>query len=892
MNPDFAQTAAWRDQLAQAREQLFQSYLAHPVAKTLLSALSRATDQTLKEIWAAHDLPKQAALIAVGGYGRGELYPQSDVDVLFLFDDALAEDERARCEPLIALMWDVGLPIGHSVRTLSECLVESAQDITIQTNLLESRWLAGDKRLLKRLQTALQAEIDPATFFQAKYLEQKVRHGRHSDIALLLEPNLKESPGGLRDVQTLIWVAKAAHLAKDLNGLAHAGLLRQTEARAANAELNFLAHLRIRLHLATKRREDRMLFEFQERIAQGMGIARSSDVALTSQRASERLMQRYYRAARHIRLINELVLGEFRARLLPPVAARALTQTPNFPLAGHFQQVGNLLDAEEDLFERHPELLLETFLVLARETGLKGCTPRLLRALWRAGKNIQAAFRREPENQRRFIALLSQPKGVTLSMRLMHRLGILGRYIPLFDRITGQMQHDQFHIYPVDEHVLMVLRNLRRLVAPEYAHEFPLAHRLMSEFERQEILLLAALFHDIAKGRGGDHSSLGAVDARRFCRAHGLNKDDLELVVWLVAQHLNLSHTAQKQDITDPNVITAFAARCGDVRHLTGLYLLTMADIRGTSPRVWNAWKDKLTRELYLSTRQLLEGNAAHSDSIETKKELARAQLRLYGFAPESENCLWNRLDDIYFLRQDARDISWQTRRLLPVLQQIGANPVNTPIVRARLAPVGEGIEVLVFARDEAALFARICSFFARLGYSILAARIHTTHDGHALDTFYTVDQEHPQVHYRDFLNYIEYELANELAPSVSSQANLGEAVSAIPAAPTVPIVPSGRLPRRLKAFPLEPEISLTPSDHRREGALPDYVLSFTAGDRSGLLAQVAHLLHQQGANVITARINTLGNRAEDVFVIEGEALERATVRLALEQALLGVLRV
>jgi len=871
--PSLAQISAWRDELALARKQLFQAYLNQPVARTLLSGLSRLTDLTLKKIWAAHALPEKAVLVAVGGYGRGELYPQSDVDVLILFDDALTEAERARFEPLIALLWDVGLPIGHSVRNVSECLAESGRDVTIQTNLLESRWLAGDKPLLQNTQLNLQAQIDPVAFFQAKYLEQKVRHGRHTDVALLLEPNLKESPGGLRDVQTLIWVSTAAHLGKNLAGLARAGLLRQCEARAANAELNLLSNLRIRLHLLANRREDRLLFEFQERIAQGMGIARPSDAGPASRRASERLMQRYYRAARHIRLINELVMGEFRARLLPPVAARKLTQAKEYPQAQHFSLAGNLLDANEYLFERHPELVLETFLILARETDVSGCTPRLLRGLWRAGKHINAAFRRDPDNHRRFIDLLSQPEGVTLTMRLMHRLGILGRYIPLFGRITGQMQHDQFHIYPVDEHVLMVLRNLRRLVAPEFAHEFPLAHRLMNEFERQEVLLLAALFHDIGKGRGGDHSSLGAVDARRFCRFHNLPKEDLELVVWLVAQHLNLSQTAQKQDLSDPEVIAAFAARCGDVRHLTALYLLTMADIRGTSPKVWNAWKDKLTRELYLAARQVLEGNAPHTDDIEEKKEQARAQLRLYGFAPGSENELWSSLDDIYFLRQDARDIGWQTRRLLPVLHQPG------PIVRARLAPVGEGVEVLVFAPDEDALFARICAFFARLGYSILVARIHTTQDGRALDTFYAVDPEHPQVPYRDFLNYIEHELAAEL----SAHATQTQAPNTLP---------SGRVSRRLKAFPLEPEISLTPSDNRREGALPDYVLSFIAGDRPGLLAHITHILHQHGASVITARINTLGNRAEDVFVIEGEALERASTRVELEQALLGALRV
>jgi [protein-PII] uridylyltransferase len=853
MNPDFVRVTAWRDSLAKERTALFQAYLARPQVNTLLVGVSRLTDRILSEMWDAHDLPDRASLVAVGGYGREEQFPQSDVDVLLLLDDDLPESDRARFETLIAQLWDVGLPIGSSVRTLSECLAEARGDITIQTNLLEARWVAGKRPLFQRLRRALVEQMDVPTFFQAKTLEQKVRHGRHADVALLLEPNLKESPGGFRDVQTMLWISRAAGLATNLNGLARAGLLSPTEARVAAADLRLLSHLRIRLHLASNRREDRLLFEFQEPIAQGMGVTTSG-----TRRASERLMQRYYRAARHVRLINELVIGELRTRLLPPLAPHALPQSPGFRAAG------NLLDADEDLFVRQPEALLETFLVLAREPEVNGCTPRLLRALWRAGRGIDAAFRRDPANHRRFLDLLRQPRGVTLTLRLMHRLGILGRYLPLFERITGQMQHDQFHIYPVDEHTLMVARNLRRLAVPEFAHEFPLAHRLMDDCKRQDLLLLAALFHDIAKGRGGDHSSLGALEAKRFCRSHGLDAMETEMVAWLVAEHLSLSQVAQKQDLSDPEVIAGFARKCGDVRRLTALYLLTVADIRGTSPKVWNAWKDKLTRELYLSARRVLEGGSPVADSVEEKKEQARAQLRLYGFGEDSEAILWKRLDDVYFLRQDARDIAWQTRRLLPVLER------EKFIVKARLAPVGEGVEVLVFAPDEEALFARICAFFARLGYTILAARIHTTRDGFALDTFYAFDPEQRQVAYRDFLNYIEHELAGELARHETS-------------AP----VPTGRISRRLKAFPIEPQVSLSPSDNGK-----DYVLTFTAGDRPGLLANVARLMHQHGASVLSARINTLGNRAEDVFVLSGENLGNTSARLTLEKALLESLRI
>jgi [protein-PII] uridylyltransferase len=852
MNPDMGRVAAWRERIVAQRAQLIEAYLARPNAPRLLQGLSRLADCVLAEIWAAHDLPENAALIAVGGYGRGELYPQSDVDLLLLLADDLPPAEHARLEPLVALFWDVGLPIGHSVRTLAECTAEAAKDVTVQTNLLEARLLAGSEALFQRMVRDQQALMDPAAFFQAKELEQKVRYGRHADVALVLEPNLKESPGGLRDLHTLMWTCQAAGLGNSLPDLVTAGLLQLREAHSLGRALAFLAHLRIRLHLAAKRREDRMLFEFQEGVAAAMGV-----LPRPTRRASEQLMQRYFRAASHIRLINELVLAELRDRLLPTEPTRVLPHTRDF------QAVGHLLDAREDLLQRRPDLLFEPFLLLTRERDLQGFTPRLLRGLWRAGKHIDAAFRRDRNNQRRFLAMLAAPRGVTEALRLMHRLGLLGRYLPLFGRVSGQMQHDHFHIYPVDEHILMVVRNLRRLAMTEYAHELPLAHRLMMDCKRQDLLLLAALFHDIAKGRGGDHSSLGALDARRFCRSQGLPKEDAEMVAWLVAEHLTLSQTAQKQDLSDPEVITAFAHRCGDVMHLTMLYLLTVADIRGTSPKVWNAWKDKLTQELYLAARRVLEGGVAQLDSVEKKKEAARTQLRLYGYMPGAEEALWKRLDEVYFMRHDSRDIAWHTRRLLPLLKR------QQHIVRARLAPVGEGVEVLVFSPDVKALFARICAFFARMGYSILSARIHTTRDGFALDTFYALDPEQRRVAYRDILSYIEHELERELAQ---------------PERPAH--LPRGRLPRQLKAFPLSPSINLVPSDQGK-----DYLLSFTAGDRPGLLASVARLLNEHGVSVASARISTLGNRAEDVFVLQGEDLEHQGKRLALERALIEALR-
>jgi [protein-PII] uridylyltransferase len=848
---DFAVVAEWRQQHAAERNRLIQDYLKRRRAGPLLHGLSRAADRLLRVVWQAHDLPAGAALVAAGGYGRAELYPHSDIDLLILLDDDLPVADEARFEPLIGLLWDLGLHVGHSVRRLSECLTEAAGDITIQTNLLESRLLAGDRALYAAYRQAFTGHLDPVAFFEAKRLEQRNRHGRFADRALLLEPNLKESPGGLRDVQTAGWVCQAVGLPADFGGLARAGLMNVGEARMLGARLSLLSHLRIRLHLAANRREDRLLFEFQERLAGELGYR-----AAAGHRASEYLMQRYFQAARELSLANEFILGCVRERLHPDQHAVALPDHPDFAVRDHRLDL-----AEPTLFERRPAAILDAFLVLQSHPRLTGFSPAALRALWRARDRVDAGFRRDRGNRERFVALFRQPRGLTQALRLMHRLGILGRYLPAFGRITGQMQHDLYHIHPVDEHTLMVLRNLRRMAMPEYAHELPFAHRVMSEFGHPDRLYLAALFHDIAKGRGGDHSSLGMADARRFCRAHGLTKEEAEEVAWLVGQHLSLSSTAQKQDLADPEVIAGFAHQCGTLDRLTALFLLTVADIRGTNPAIWNSWKDKLIRELYLAARRHLEGHAPHADQVEVRKEEARATLRLYGFADGAEKRLWQQLDDIYFLRHEAQEIAWHTRRLLPLLSR------QDIIVRARLAPIGEGVEVLVHAPDEDALFARICGFFAGMRYSVLQARIHTTRDGHVLDTFLVMDEQ-SRTAYRDILNYIEFELAACLNQR----------------APLADLAP-GRLPRQMKAFPLQPEAMLS------AGVDTDtWLLTVTAGDRPGLLYDVTRLLGRHGVTVRTARINTLGQRAEDVFVVAGERLGQPEIRLAIERELIAAL--
>ncbi|MDP2144441.1 MAG: [protein-PII] uridylyltransferase [Gallionella sp.] len=814
-------------------------------AASLLKAHCRLIDDYLRLIWQQLDMPAPLALIAVGGYGRGELYPKSDIDLLILLNEEPDESLQSKLQQLIGMLWDIGMEVGHSIRTIEQCLAESA-DITVQTNLLEVRLLCGNAKLFKALNAAVQQHLDPRAFFLAKQQEQQQRHARFLEADFNLEPNLKESPGGLRDLQTVNWIARAAGLGTSWRDLAAAGLITATEARQIALHDALLQTLRIRLHYLAKRREDRLLFDYQTALADQMGITAS-----LNRRASEHLMQRYYRTRLAVRQFNTILLQNLRDRIFRDTP-------PQHALNERFRVIGTLLDIrDEQLFEHSSDAIFEAMLLMQRHGELTDMSAKTLRALWRAQHRIDAAFRNDPINRQRFMEILRQPQGIVHALRRMNQYGILGRYIPAFGRIVGQMQHDLFHVHTVDEHILMVVRNLRRFALPQHAHEVPLCSKLMSEFARPEVLYVAGLFHDIAKGRGGDHSQLGKKDARAFCRRHELSDDDTEMVVWLVEQHLTLSATAQKQDLSDPDVIADFARRIRNDRHLVALYLLTVADVRGTSPKVWNAWKGKLMEDLFhLARRYLSDGQS--SDLLgEIRRESANL-LNLYALSPDSYQLLWAQLDDNYFLDHEPQEIAWHTRQLA-----FKANSA-APVVKTRLSRAGEGLQVLVYCPDQRTLFARICDFFAHMNFTIVEAKIHTTRHGYALNSFQIMEAASSNSAYRDIMNYVEHELTQQIAQAEPLAISAG-----------------GRISRQLKHFPIQTEVEIRP-DHK--GLM---VLSLTAGDRPGLLAHIAQILDQRGIRLHRAKINTLGSRAEDVFWISGSALEQPEKTAALREALL-----
>ena len=832
-------------------------------AVNLTRSLTRHVDATLAALWADCGMPPAAALVAVGGYGRGELFPYSDVDVLILLPGEQTESLREAVGHFVTACWDLGLEIGSSVRSSAECLAESERDVTVQTALLESRCICGSKRLYTQFRKAQDKAMDPRAFLRAKLLEMQQRHVKYEGTPYALEPNCKESPGGLRDLQVVIWVARAAGLGRTWSELAAKGLITPFEASQLVKHEGTLKLIRARLHLIAGRREDRLVFDLQTAVAESFGYANSAAVA-NGQRSSEVLMHRYYWAAKAVTQLNQILMLNIEERVNGSEA------TPMRPItARFFDRAGMLEVAHDTLYLNNPHAILETFLVYQQTPGLQGLSARTLRALYNARQVMGAEFRRDPINRELFMDILRQPKGLTHALRLMNQTSVLGRYLWVFRRIVGRMQHDLFHVYTVDQHILMVVRNMRRFFIPEHAHEYPFCSQLAAQWDAPWLLYVAALFHDIAKGRGGDHSELGVVEARHFCRDHGIAREDSQLIEFLVQHHLTMSRVAQKEDLSDADVIGQFAQLVGTPRRLTALYLLTVADIRGTSPKVWNAWKGKLLEDLYRLTLRALGGAQPNLDAeIEARKEDARHMLALHSALPGTEVPLWQTLEVSYFARHEAADIAWHARSLWRHLQ------TAVPVVQARPSSVGDGLQVLVYSPDRPDLFARICGYFDNAGFSILDAKIHTTRAGYALDTFQVVATQNMWADHSTGESELKY---RDLISLVETQATIALASDG-----PLPVPRSGRVSRRVRSFPVTPRVSLVPDERGQR-----WLLAVSASDRSGLLYAIARVLAHNRINLQLAKITTLGERVEDTFLVDGPELQRPKGQLRIETELL-----
>jgi [protein-PII] uridylyltransferase len=726
--------------------------------------------------------------------------------------------------------------------------------------------------LFGKFQNSYQAAMDPHAFFVAKSLEMQQRHNKFENTPYSLEPNCKESPGGLRDLQIILWVSRAAGLGRTWDDLAKKGLATPLEVKQIKRNEAVLSLIRARLHLLAKRREDRLVFDLQHVLAESFGYqAKSTPEGKHTQRASEVLMRQYYWSAKAVTQLNQILMLNIEEHLQ---ALRGNLRIEKRRLNDHFDEKNGLLEVvRDDLYQTHPHAILETFLLFQQTHGVKGLSAKTLRALYNVRNVMDAKFRRDPVNRKTFLEILQQNHGITHAFRLMNQTSVLGRYLWVFRNIVGQMQHDLFHVYTVDQHIMMVLRNVRRFFIADHAHEYPFCSQLAAGWDKPHILYIAALFHDIAKGRGGDHSKLGVVEVNQFCRQHAVPKEDAKLIAFLVSEHLTMSHVAQKEDLSDPDVIAAFAKRVGNERHLTALYLLTVADIRGTSPKVWNAWKAKLLEDLYKYTLRVLGGRAPDADAvIEARKREALIELARHSQPHDGQKAFWDTLNVGYFMRHDASEIAWHARQLSRYVAKPGetavANLAGKSIVRARISPIGEGLQILVYTADQTDLFARICGYFDQAGFSILDAKIHTANNGYALDTFQVVTSLLPE-HYRELITMVE----SGLSTTIDRKG-------------TLPAPTKGRVSRRVRNFPIAPRITLHPDEKAQS-----WLLSISASDRLGLLYSVATVLANHGVSLKLAKISTLGERVEDTFLIEGSALQHNREQIEIETELLNVLQ-
>jgi [protein-PII] uridylyltransferase len=829
----------YRTALIEGDNRLKQRFADDEPVERLVRDRARLVDTLLKSAWSLHvaEHAREVALIAVGGYGRGELNLCSDIDIMMLLPKSESAPWQSNLERFLTFMWDIGLEVGHSVRTIDDCQRESAADVSVATTMIEARLLEGPEQLFEAMRRALAPErVWPTrNFFEAKVAEQTARHHRYFDTAYNLEPNVKSSPGGLRDIQTIGWVAKRHFGADSLDELVDHGFLTKSELRKLKTAQSFLWKVRFALHVLTNRREDRLLFDHQIKLAKMFGY---EDASYTL--AVEQFMQRYYRTAMDISLLNEMLLQLFR---------EAISTDPNVaptPVNSRFQIRNDYVEiTNEDVFDRYPSALLELFVVIEQNPEIRGVRAATIRQLTRHLWLIDEEFRQHPRNHRLFFEILRAPVGVTHELRRMNLYGVLGRYIPAFGRVVGRMQYDLFHAYTVDAHTLFVVSNLRRLAMPKYDHELPNLSRIMQSLPKQEVAYLAAIFHDIAKGRGGDHSELGAVDAEAFCLEQGLSRYDARLVAWLVKNHLVFSVTAQKKDISDPKVIHEFAKHVGDQTHLDYLYVLTVSDVRGTNPKLWNNWKSSLFAEFYERTRQALrrglETPIDQDELIAETQTNARELLARAGCAPEKAEAVWQRLTDAYFLRHTPEEIAWHTQLLAD----------REPDDRSSLVLVSQrsergGTAISTYTPQTQHSFARTTALLDQLGLNIVDARITPIADGFSLDVYHVLEDTGADISDSARIRDIQHQLARVLAKPDDAMVTV-----------------TRRAPRQVRMFttPTQINFSEDPVNHRT-------ILELIAGDRPGLLSQIASVFWSEGIDIHTSKIVTVGERAEDVFYV------------------------
>jgi [protein-PII] uridylyltransferase len=809
--------------------------------------------EVVTTLWQEFFAGQELCLLAIGGFGRGEMYPYSDMDMAIVSKNAIDDELQQQIATFVQILWDIHLQPAPKVGTIEELCESARQDLTGDSALLESHFLCGQRQLATKFIHQLGLQRDVAAFIEGKILEQWQRYAKASGEASLLEANVKTTQGGLRDIHTLLWLAKVQGLSPHIHDLMKNAILNHTEAKLLLSCQKRLAKIRIELHLTAKRAEDRLIFDLQTQVAQNLGYRDDP-----TSRASEKLMHDFYRALKGVKQLSGILVPMLRDRVyaaLPRVVVE---------LDQHYYQVGNMLAVHDlDLFQQKPEHIFTILRIAQEHSDIIGLAPKTLRVWWTAAHQlVNEEFYQNPVNRKCFASFFRHGDGLTHLLRFINLYGVLGRYLPAWGKIVGLLQHDLFHIYPVDDHILMVVRNMRRLAMEQHSHELPFASTLMHTFARQHILYMAALFHDIAKGRGGDHAQKGVSDARRFAEDHFLDKEESDLLAWLVQQHLLMSTTVQKEDIQDPEVVARFSKQVQTVERLTALYLLTVADIRGTNPKIWNSWKASLLESLYKAALHHLNGKQSNRQTaILDRRQQAMHELSQYHISEAQQRELWHILGQAYFARHEWQDILWHLSKIINYEQQAQAH--------SRLLPDTDTLKVMVYMPNRPKLFTELASVFSEAGMNILTARAYITDHNFILDTFI--------LQFPSMLNTGDY-----LAIQNKTELALNQFVNGhLPMSATNP----AKLSRRSRHMPIAPRISIDEEDNAGW-----YNLHIITANRRFLLANIAAVLSELNISIRFAKITTLDERVEDSFLVYAPQLADTQQQLRLKNALLDQL--
>ncbi len=823
--------------LQENNQKLQEEFIQGTDISDLLKKRSQTIDKILIDLWQEHKSPN-TALVAVGGYGREEMHPASDIDLLILLNNEPDETEQEQLSDFVTTLWDLGLEIGHSVRTLDECINEARNDLTVITNLIESRFLCGDNTLFAQLHDLIspQKGIWPSqTFFKAKMEEQEKRYKRYGDTAYRVEPNLKDGPGGLRDLQTIGWIALREFGIHSIKELSHYNLLNKDEYHALIEARDFLWKVRFSLHQIAGRKEDRLLFDYQHRLAES--FCDTTETPDSHKLCIETFMQQYYRTITELERLNEMLLGLLRQRILHT------NNTPPIAINEYYNNYDDYLGlSHKELFKTHPHTMLEVFHIMQIIPELKGLTPATLRELKQNLHRIDADFRNNAHHKQIFMNIISEPQGITFALRRMNRYGVLAAYIPAFENIVGRMQYDLFHAYTVDDHTLNVIRNIRRLSTRSGAEELPFCSKIFKTLQIPTILYLAGLFHDIAKGRGGSHSEKGAVDALEFCLSHDMNQHDAETVSWLVKNHLEMSSIAQRKDINDPEVIQDFTDLVVVQSRLDYLYLLTICDIKGTNPTLLNSWKHSLLKELYRATKKQLKSqrsaNKNSIDLIEQKKKAVTIKLLSTNTANQQQiDAFWKRFDNNYILQHTVESLLWQ-------LTEILNHADEQPLIRIIADEKNKSSVLFIYTKDQKNLFIKITSALEQQHLNIVAARISSSRDGYILDTLNILDSNNKMLSLKGDQDQLILMLQHHLS---SKEFNID--------------FQHHRTPRQLKHFNTPTRVDFEQDEKHQQTIITIYT-----ADRPGLLTQISEVFVDQNLSIHDAKIATLGETAEDIF--------------------------